>query len=47
MVNCLISSATSSVIGKTVTLLFGAKDEEHNEANVLVDVLEKRRPQQA
>jgi len=24
---------------KVVTLLFGAKDEEHNEANVLVDVL--------
>jgi uncharacterized protein YeaO (DUF488 family) len=24
---------------KAVTLLFGAKDEEHNEANVLVDVL--------
>lgn len=29
---------------KTVTILFGAKDEEHNEANVLVDVLSKRRP---
>jgi len=27
---------------KTVTLLFGAKDEEHNEANVLLDVLERR-----
>ncbi len=29
---------------KTVTILFGAKDEEHNEANVLVDVLKRRRP---
>jgi len=28
---------------KTVTLLFGAKDEEHNEATVLVDALKKRR----
>lgn len=28
---------------KTVTLLFGAKDEEHNEANVLLEVLGKRR----
>ena len=27
---------------KVVTLLFGAKDEEHNEANVLVDVLRNR-----
>lgn len=27
---------------KVVTLLFGAKDEEHNEANVLVDVLRIR-----
>jgi len=30
---------------KKVTLLFGAKDEEHNEANVLLDVLERRRPE--
>lgn len=30
---------------KTVTLLFGAKDEDHNEANVLVDVLKKRSAQ--
>ena len=30
---------------KTVTLLFGAKDEEHNEASVLDEVLrERRRP---
>ena len=28
---------------KTVTLLFGAKDEEHNEANVLLEVLNDRR----
>ncbi len=28
---------------KTVTLLFGAKDEEYNEANVLLEVLGKRR----
>lgn len=27
---------------KVVTLLFGAKDEKHNEANVLVDVLRNR-----
>lgn len=27
---------------KTVTLLFGAKDEDHNEANVLADVLKRR-----
>ena len=27
---------------KTVTLLFGAKDEAHNEANVLLEVLGKR-----
>jgi uncharacterized protein YeaO (DUF488 family) len=27
---------------KTVTILFGAKDEGHNEANVLVDVLNRR-----
>jgi uncharacterized protein YeaO (DUF488 family) len=27
---------------KTVTLLFGAKDETHNEADVLLEVLEKR-----
>jgi len=31
---------------KTVTLLFGAKDEEHNEANVLAEVL-KRHPAHA
>lgn len=31
---------------KTVTLLFGAKDEEHNEANVLAEVL-KRHPTHA
>lgn len=30
---------------KTVTLLFGAKDEDHNQANVLVDVLKKRSAQ--
>lgn len=30
---------------KTVTILFGAKDEKHNEAKVLVDVLRKRRPE--
>ena len=29
---------------KTVTILFGARDEEHNEANVLIDVLSRRRP---
>lgn len=28
---------------KTVTLLFGAKDEAHNEANVILDVLRARR----
>jgi len=28
---------------KTVTLLFGAKDEQHNEANVLLEALAKRR----
>jgi uncharacterized protein YeaO (DUF488 family) len=28
---------------KTVTILFGAKDEEHNEASVIVDVLARRR----
>jgi uncharacterized protein YeaO (DUF488 family) len=28
---------------KTVTILFAAKDEQHNEADVLVDVLKKRR----
>ncbi len=27
---------------KTVTLLFGAKDESHNEANVILDVLKGR-----
>ncbi len=27
---------------KTVTILFGAKDEAHNEADVLVEVLKKR-----
>lgn len=27
---------------KTVTILFGAKDEEHNEADVLIEVLKKR-----
>jgi len=28
---------------KTVTILFGAKDQEHNEANVLAEVLKHRR----
>lgn len=28
---------------EVVTLLFGAKDESHNEANVLLDVLRERR----
>ena len=32
---------------KTVTLLFGAKDEEHNEANVLLEVLERRAAERA
>lgn len=27
---------------KTVTILFGAKDEEHNEADVIVDVIKQR-----
>ena len=27
---------------KTVTILFGAKDEKHNEADVLIEVLKKR-----
>ncbi len=27
---------------KTVTILFGAKDEQHNEADVLIEVLEQR-----
>ena len=27
---------------KTVTILFGAKDEEHNQANVLLEVLKHR-----
>lgn len=27
---------------KSVTLLFGAKDEAHNQANVLLDVLKRR-----
>ncbi len=27
---------------KTVTILFGAKDEQHNEADVLTEVLKKR-----
>lgn len=29
---------------KTVTILFAAKDEEHNEANVIISVLQGRRP---
>jgi len=32
---------------KTVTLLFGAKDEELNEANVLLEVLERRAAERA
>jgi uncharacterized protein YeaO (DUF488 family) len=32
-----------AIRGKTVTLLYGARDEEHNQAVVIADVLKPRR----
>jgi uncharacterized protein YeaO (DUF488 family) len=38
-----LSVLRNAIRGRTVTLLYGARDEEHNQAVVLADVLKPRR----